>query len=58
MNGMTLMPLVTSTIRPAGDRFSGVIVDTVLDRHTGRHTGSRVAVAERRQRRRNRQGRH
>lgn len=58
MNGMTLMPLTTSDTRPVGDRFSGVVVDTALDRNTGRHTGSRAAVAERRQRRRNRQGRH
>lgn len=54
MNGLTLMPLTTSEMRPKADRFTGVIAGTTLDNHSVR----RAPVMERRQRRRSRQGRH
>lgn len=54
MNGLTLMPLTSSEMRPKADRFNGVITGATLDNHAVR----RAPVMERRQRRRSRQSRH
>lgn len=54
MNRLTLMPLTLSDARPTTDRFAGVIAGNGL----ARKSDNRMPVADRRQRRRNRQGRH
>lgn len=54
MTGLTLMPLTFSEIRPTTDSFEGVIAGKAFVRQSD----GRLPAADRRQRRRNRRGRH